>query len=283
MCEAMILGAHVSTAGGLYKSPGNGLGLGCQSIQIFTRNQRQWKAKPLTDSEVEQFHQELNRSGIQSTAAHASYLLNLGSPEPSGLARSRETFHQELERCRRLGLDFLIVHPGAHLGSGESAGLRTVAVSLNQAFQQNRDVCTRVLLETTAGQGSNLGCRFEHLAEILSMVEESERVGVCVDTCHIFAAGYDLRDGASYHRTIGQLDQVLGLGRVQAFHLNDSKRELGSRVDRHEHIGEGWIGTEGFRLLVNDRRFVRTPMILETPGGETHYEKNLRKLRKLHG
>ena len=279
----MILGAHVSTAGGLHKSPGNGLGLGCQSIQIFTRNQRQWKAKPLTDSEVEGFRQELSRSGIRSTAAHASYLLNLGSPEPAVLARSREAFCRELERCQRLELDFLVVHPGAHLGSGESAGLRVVAASLNQALEQHRDLRTRILLETTAGQGSHLGYRFEHLAEILSLVQEPERAGVCVDTCHIFAAGYDLRDGAGYHRTLDQLDRILGLIRVQAFHLNDSKRELGSRVDRHEHIGEGRIGAEGFRLLVNDRRFAHTPMILETPGGETHYGKNLSRLRQMHG
>ena len=279
----MILGAHVSTAGGVDKSPGNGLELGCQTIQIFTRNQRQWKAKPLTDSEVEGFRRELSRCGIGSTAAHASYLLNLGSPEPTVLARSREAFSQELERCRRLGLDFLVVHPGAHLGSGESAGLRAVAASLNRALEQDREACTRILLETTAGQGSSLGYRFEHLAEILSLVQAPERVGVCVDTCHIFAAGYDLRDASAYHRTLDQLDRVLGLSQVKAFHLNDSKRELGSRVDRHEHIGEGLIGAEGFKLLVNDRRFAGTPMILETPGGEAHYGKNLSRLRQLHG
>ena len=279
----MILGAHVSTAGGVDKSPGNGLELGCQTIQIFTRNQRQWKAKPLTDSEVEGFRRELSRCGIGSTAAHASYLLNLGSPEPTVLARSREAFSQELERCRRLGLDFLVVHPGAHLGSGESAGLRAVAASLNRALEQDREACTRILLETTAGQGSSLGYRFEHLAEILSLVQAPERVGVCVDTCHIFAAGYDLRDASAYHRTLDQLDRVLGLSQVKAFHLNDSKRELGSRVDRHEHIGEGLIGAEGFKLLVKDRRFAGTPMILETPGGETHYGKNLSRLRQLHG
>ena len=279
----MILGAHVSTAGGVDKSPGNGLELGCQTIQIFTRNQRQWKAKPLTDSEVEGFRRELSRCGIGSTAAHASYLLNLGSPEPTVLARSREAFSQELERCRRLGLDFLVVHPGAHLGSGESAGLRAVAASLNRALEQDREACTRILLETTAGQGSSLGYRFEHLAEMLSLVQAPERVGVCVDTCHIFAAGYDLRDASAYHRTLDQLDRVLGLSQVKAFHLNDSKRELGSRVDRHEHIGEGLIGAEGFKLLVNDRRFAGTPMILETPGGEAHYGKNLSRLRQLHG
>ena len=279
----MILGAHVSTAGGVDKSPGNGLELGCQTIQIFTRNQRQWKAKPLTDSEVEGFRRELSRCGIGSTAAHASYLLNLGSPEPTVLARSREAFSQELERCRRLGLDFLVVHPGAHVGSGESAGLRAVAASLNRALEQDREACTRILLETTAGQGSSLGYRFEHLAEILSLVQAPERVGVCVDTCHIFAAGYDLRDASAYHRTLDQLDRILGLSQVKAFHLNDSKRELGSRVDRHEHIGEGLIGAEGFKLLVKDRRFAGTPMILETPGGETHYGKNLSRLRQLHG
>ena len=279
----MILGAHVSTAGGVDKSPGNGFELGCQTIQIFTRNQRQWKAKPLTDSEVEGFRRELGRCGIGSTAAHASYLLNLGSPEPTVLARSREAFSQELERCRRLGLDFLVVHPGAHLGSGESAGLRAVAASLNRALEQHGEACTRILLETTAGQGSSLGYRFEHLAEMLSLVQAPERVGVCVDTCHIFAAGYDLRDASAYHRTLDQLDRVLGLSQVKAFHLNDSKRELGSRVDRHEHIGEGLIGAEGFKLLVKDRRFAGTPMILETPGGETHYGKNLSRLRQLHG
>ena len=280
----MILGAHVSAAGGVQNSPGNGLELGCQSIQIFTRNQRQWKAKPLTDSEVEGFRQELKRSGIRSTAAHASYLLNLGSPEPAVLARSREAFSQELERCRRLGLDYLVVHPGAHLGSGESAGLRAVADSLNRTLERNPAACTRILLETTAGQGSHLGVPLRapgrnplpgggiraggglrgHLPHFCGRLRYSGRSRLPSDT-------RTTRPGPR------------PLSRVKAFHLNDSKRELGSRVDRHEHIGEGCIGAEGFRLLVKDRRFARTPMILETPGGETHYEKNLNRLRQLHG
>ncbi len=234
-------------------------------------------------AEVEGFRQELSRSGIRSTAAHASYLLNLGSPETAALIRSREAFRQELERCGQLGIHDLIVHPGAHLGSGETAGLRTVADSLNHTLEQERDCRTRILLETTAGQGSHLGYRFEHLAEILGWLHEPDRVGVCVDTCHVFAAGYDLRTSQGYHQTLRRLDQLVGLDQLKVFHLNDSKRELGSRVDRHEHIGEGQIGLESFRCLVNDERFSQTPMILETPGGETHYRKNLSVLRNLHG
>ena len=278
----MILGAHVSTAGGLQKSPGNGVELGCQSIQIFTRNQRQWRARPLSGAEVEGFRKELSRSGIRSTVSHASYLLNLGSPQATALTRSREAFCQELERCEQLGIHYLVFHPGAHLGSGEPAGLRTIADSLNFTLEQKRNYRTRILLETTAGQGTHLGYRFEQLAEILELLREPERVGVCVDTCHLFAAGYDLRTGQGYRQTLQRLDRLIGLDKLKVFHLNDSKRELGSRVDRHEHIGEGQIGLEPFRRLVNEKRFSQTPMILETPGGETHYRKNLSVLRKLH-
>ena len=277
----MILGAHVSIAGGLGKSPLNGVKLGCESIQIFTRNQRQWKTKPLASDEVEGFRKELDHSGIRFVTVHASYLLNLGSPKDKVLTCSRDAFCDEIERCEELGIPYLIVHPGAHVGSGETEGLHTIAESLNVILRKKKGYRTQILLETTAGQGSSLGYCFEHLAEILGLLDDPDRVGVCVDTCHIFAAGYDFRTRRSYTHTLHQLENLVGLAKVKAFHLNDSKRELGSRVDRHEHIGRGHIGLKAFRQIVNEKRFSQIPMILETPGGEAHYAKNLRVLRSL--
>ena len=277
----MILGAHVSIAGGLQNAPRNGESLGCKSIQIFTRNQRQWKVKPLETHEIESFRNEIDVSNIQITTAHASYLINLGSPEELNLMRSREAFSQEFRRCEELGIFYLIVHPGAHIGSGENFGLKTIADSLNSILETKQEYSTQILLETTAGQGSQLGYRFEHLAEILDQLKEPNRVGICIDTCHIFAAGYDFRTKRGFSRTLEELEKVLGLDKVRAFHLNDSKRELGSRVDRHDHIGKGLIGLEAFRLLVNEKCFDELPMILETPGGEKNYRHNLENIRSL--
>jgi len=277
----MILGAHVSIAGGLQNAPRNGKSLGCESIQIFTRNQRQWKVKSLETHEIQSFRNEMDVSNIQIATAHASYLINLGSPEESILIRSREAFCQEFRRCEELGITYLIVHPGAHVGSGEKSGLKTIAESLNFILEREQDYQTQILLETTAGQGSQLGHRFEHLAEILLQLKEPNQVGICIDTCHIFAAGYDFRTRQGFFHTLEELEKVIGLAKVKAFHLNDSKRELGSRVDRHDHIGEGCIGLEAFRLLVNEKCFDELPMILETPGGEEHYRDNLENIRNL--
>jgi len=277
----MFLGAHVSTSGGVDKAPANGTRLGCEAIQVFTKNQRQWKAKPLSKAEVETYLSEIQKSQIEFTVSHDSYLINLASPDDDILRRSREAFADEVERCEQLKIAYLIFHPGSHVGSGEKAGLRSIADSINDTLDKKPGYATELLLEATAGQGTNLGYRFEQLAEILEMVKEKDRVGVCVDSCHIFAAGYEIRTVDGYRATMKQLDQVIGLKKVKTFHLNDSKNPLGSRVDRHEHIGEGHVGVEAFRLIVNDERFQGIPMVLETPGEEEDFIRNLQLLKML--
>lgn len=279
----MYLGAHVSTSGGVNKAPANGVQLGCEAIQIFTKNQMQWRAKPFTPSEIESYREEFEKSDLQIAVSHDSYLINLGSPEEAKLAQSFSSFEDEVERCEQLGIPYLVFHPGSHVGAGEKLGLATIASSLNQVLKEKKGYKTQLLLETTAGQGSNLGYQFEQLAEIIGMVKENDRLGICVDSCHIFAAGYDIRSGAVYEETFQLFDSIIGLSKIKAFHLNDSKKGLASKVDRHEHIGEGAIGLEAFRLIVNDDRFHGLPMLLETPGGDAEYEKNLKILKGLRG
>jgi deoxyribonuclease-4 len=220
---------------------------------------------------------------IKVALAHDSYLINLGSPVAETLRKSLEAFADEMERCELLGIPYLVFHPGSHLGVGEAAGLQRVAASINRVLHQKKGAATQVLLETTAGQGTSLGYRFEQLAAILAEIEVEDRVGVCVDTCHLFAAGYDFRTRAAYDVTFHQLDQVIGLKRVKAFHLNDSKKTLGSRVDRHENIGKGELGLDPFRFLLNDPRFACLPMVLETPGGNDAYRRDLKTLKGLVG
>jgi len=277
----MFLGAHVSTSGGVDKAPANGARIGCEAIQVFTKNQRQWKAKSLSKPEIENYRGEIEKSTIQLAVSHDSYLINLASPEDDILKRSREAFEDEVERCEQLGILYLIFHPGSHVGSGEKAGLRSIADSINNTLDKKPGYITQLLLETTAGQGTNLGYTFEQLAEILEIVKEKDRVGICVDSCHIFAAGYEIRTAEKYRSTMKQLEQVIGLKKVKAFHLNDSKNPLGSKVDRHEHIGQGQIGIEAFRLMVNDERFQGIPMVLETPGEEEDFIRNLQLLKSL--
>jgi deoxyribonuclease-4 len=277
----MFIGAHVSTSGGVDKAPANGVRIGCEAIQVFTKNQRQWRSKPLSKAEIENYLGEIQKSQIQLTVTHDSYLINLASPDDDILKRSREAFADEVERCEQLKIPYLIFHPGSHVGSGEKAGLKSIAASINDTLDSKSGYATQLLLETTAGQGTNLGYSFEQLAEILEMVKEKDRVGICVDSCHILAAGYEIRTADAYRSTMKQLDQVIGLKKVKAFHLNDSKNPLGSRVDRHEHIGQGHIGIEAFRLIVNDDRFQGLPMVLETPGEEEDFIRNLQLLKKL--
>jgi deoxyribonuclease IV len=276
-----LLGAHVSISGGVDKAPLNGIGLGCEAIQVFTRNQMQWRARPLCAPEIAAFREGLKECGIQATVSHDSYLINLGSHEPVTLQRSLKAFADEIERCEQLGIPFLVFHPGSHVGSGEAVGLQRIADSLNSVLAQKPKYKTQVLLENTAGQGSNLGYRFEHLAEILAKTETPDRLGVCLDTCHLFASGYDLRTRSTYEATFREFDAIVGLSRVKAFHLNDSKKILGSRVDRHENIGKGELGLEPFRFLLNDPRFAGLPMLLETPGGNEAYRIDLSTLRSL--
>jgi deoxyribonuclease-4 len=275
----VLLGAHVSVAGGMHEAVRQGLALRCEAIQVFTRNQRQWSPKALERADVAAFRREARAAGYLAHAvSHASYLINLCARDPRTLRRSREAFRDEIERCARLGIPYLCVHPGSHVGAGEERGLRAVAESVREALRETRGKRVTVLLENTAGQGTNLGHRLEHLAALLRLIR-SRRVGVCLDTCHLFAAGYDLR--AAYEETMAAVDATVGLGRVKAFHLNDSQYPCGSRRDRHAHIGEGEIGRAAFRRLVNDERFADLPGLLETPGGPDGYRENLRNLRRL--
>jgi deoxyribonuclease-4 len=277
----MPLGAHVSISGGLHLAPGRGRDIGCEAIQIFSKNQRQWKAKPLSDEEAEAFREAVKAAGMQSVVIHDSYLINLADPQEEGLERSREAFVDEMERAQRLGVRYLVFHPGAHKGAGEDFGIRRIAESIDYCVGQADAPGVILLVESTAGQGSNLGYTFEQLRDIRDAVSDPSRVGYCLDTCHIFAAGYDIRDQVAYERTIEKASEVLGLERVKAFHLNDSQKELNSRVDRHEHVGKGHIGIEAFRLLVNDSRFRGVPMLLETPGDDGDFRRNLDLLKSL--
>jgi deoxyribonuclease-4 len=279
----MKFGAHMSTSGGLYKAFGHGERAGCDTIQIFSKNQQQWRAKPLTDEEIARFRSEHARSGLGPLVVHDSYLINLASPNDELWEKSIAAFAEELERCNALGIPYLVTHPGAHTGSGEEAGLARVTAAFNRLFADGVGGTTTVLLETTAGQGSVLGHRFEHLAYLIEQTELNQRLGVCVDTCHILAAGYDIRTPETYAATFTDFDQTIGIDRLRCFHLNDSQKGLGSHVDRHAQIGEGEVGLEAFRLIVNDQRFNGLPMILETPKGEDLAEDitNLAKLRGL--
>jgi deoxyribonuclease-4 len=278
-----LLGAHMSIGGGV----GNALLLGakveCQAIQIFTKSSRQWACKPYTQEEITQYHDNQKATGITKVIAHDSYLLNLGSPDAVLRQRSILAFIDEMERCEILGIANLIAHPGSHLGAGEDEGIQTIGRSLNEIHKACAGYRVRITLEITAGQGSNLGYRFEHIARIFDATVESERLRVCFDTEHAFAAGYDIRTREGYERTFTEFDETIGLERLAAFHLNDSKKEFNSRLDRHEHIGKGHIGVEAFRLLLNDQRFWGVPMCLETPKGADLAEdrENLGLLRSL--
>ena len=277
----MLLGAHVSTAGGLDKAPERGRSIDAEAIQVFTQNQVQWRARRLTLGEARGFRDAMESGGVRAVVAHGSYLINLASPDRDLRDKSRRAFVQELRRCDALGIRALIFHPGAHMGAGPERGLEAVARSLNHAMRRTRGTFPRILLENTAGAGSTLGRTFEELRFVIERLDEPERVGVCIDTCHLYAAGYDIRSAGGYAETMRSLEEELGLERVQAFHLNDAKRELGSRADRHEGIGAGTIGREAFRRLVRDRRFAGRPAILETPSGMQGWKRELRLLRRL--
>ncbi len=280
-----FLGAHESVAGGLHLAFTRIQQVGGESLQIFTRNQRQWKASPVSREEAELFRSAWQESGNMPVASHASYLINLASGKPEQADKSVRAFADELIRCARLGIDRVVIHPGSHGGDGVEAGVARVAANLDRALEMAGEAGegVRVLLETTAGQGTGLGADFAELAGMLERSARSERLGICVDTCHIFAAGYDLRTREKYEATFAEFDRLIGIDRINFFHLNDSKKELGSRVYRHEHIGKGCIGLDGFRYLVNDPRFAGHAMTLETPKGKDLAEdrENLAVLRGL--
>ncbi|MEI8355662.1 MAG: deoxyribonuclease IV [Deltaproteobacteria bacterium] len=277
------LGAHISIAGGLHNAIDRGIKAGCGVIQIFTQNANQWKGKPVSDAEAALFREKCHGSGLHEVISHDIYLVNLAAPDGETRDKSLAAFQAEMERCERLGIKRVIMHPGAHVGDGEEEGLRRVAAAFDLLFSRVELFTGKILLETTAGQGTNLGFRFEHLREIIDRSAYPDRFGVCLDTCHIFAAGYDITTETGYQQVFSEFDRIVGLERLQAFHLNDSKKGLNSHVDRHEHIGKGCLGLSGFKFLMNDRRFDQIPKILETPKGDSEEMDtiNLKILRDL--
>jgi len=278
-----LLGAHTSISGGVSKSVELAEKLGFTAMQIFTKNNNRWFQKRLNEKEINAFKSKLKKSNIKFVVAHDSYLINLCATKKIILEKSRKAFLDELERCKLLGITLLNFHPGAHLGSGEEEGIKRIAESLNIAHEKTKDYNVSSMLETTAGQGTTIGYRFEQLREIIDRVEMKERMTVCIDTAHVFAAGYDIKDPKSFNEIIKEFDDIIGLEKLKCFHMNDSKKPLGSRVDRHEHIGKGFIGLEGFKNIMDDERLARIPKILETPKGKEQLEdlENLKVLKSL--
>ncbi|MCH9652294.1 MAG: deoxyribonuclease IV [Planctomycetes bacterium] len=281
-----ILGAHQSIAGGYYKAVNTAAQFEMDCVQIFTKNNNQWRAKPLTDKDVSLFKERLAETGVGHPCSHMSYLINLASPKDELWDKSIASVVIELERAEALGLEGAVMHPGSFVTSSEQEGLDRIVAAIDLIHQQTEDFATQIWLETTAGQGSNLGFRFEQLAYLLEQVKEGQRLGICVDTCHIFAAGYPLIKKSEYASTMAELDNVIGFENVRAFHINDSKCEFGSRKDRHENIGRGCLGLEPFRHLLNDSTFQDRPMYLETPKDEEDGvpldQINMETLRKLY-
>ena len=280
-----ILGSHMSIAGGYYKSVDAAAEAGCDCVQLFTKNNNQWRAKPITDEDVDLFQKRLQEKGIRHPLSHASYLINLASPKDELWQKSIDSLIVEVERADYLGIPYVVFHPGSFTTTDEETGLQRIIAALNQVHEQTSDLDSFPLLENTAGQGSNLGWDFKHLGEIIRGVDDPDRLGVCIDTCHAFAAGYEMDTEKNYEATINKMKSGFGIRRIRAFHLNDSKKPFGSRVDRHQHIGEGEMGIEPFRLLLNDKRFAKIPMYLETEKGDRDGEDfdmmNLRVLRSL--
>jgi len=263
-----LLGAHVSIAGGVFRAVPRGSTLACDAIQIFVKNASQWQGKALTDSDVERFEHELRNSEISTLVAHSTYLVNLAATNPDNLRRSRATLGDELDRCSRLGVPGLVVHPGAHLGAGEEKGIDRIAESLHEIYAARPECHTRVLLENTAGQGTLIGHQLEQIAAIVERAQCERKLGLCVDTCHAFAAGYSIDDEAGYEAFFQQAQDLFGPGEPSCLHLNDSRYPQGSNKDRHANLGDGHLGLEVFERLVNDHRWHGRPMILETPMGD---------------
>ena len=281
----ILLGAHMSIAGGVHMAIERGCSIECTAMQIFVKNNMQWFAPPLAPPQIRAFLEHQQRGQISAVFAHANYLINLAATNPQFHANSLRALAEELTRANALELPFLVMHPGAHLGAGEEAGLDRIVASLDAVFEVIPEVRTKVALETTAGQGSCLGHRFEHIACIIANVREPERLCVCLDTAHVFAAGYDIASEASTRKIFRQFDRLIGLEKLAAIHLNDSKAPAGSRVDRHEHIGKGRIGLDAFRFIMRNKRLAKIPKVLETPKGKALREdvENLKTLRGLLG
>ena len=278
-----FIGAHVSAAGGVENVPERAHEIGATGFALFTKNQRQWKAKPLTERNIEGFKNECEKYGYSMDAVipHDSYLINLGHPEQEKLQKSRDAFLVELQRCEQLGIKLLNFHPGSHLKKiSETECLSRIAESINIALDQTE--FTKAVIENTAGQGTNMGFRFEHLAEIMDQVDNQDRVGVCIDTAHAFAGGYDISTEEGFHDTFEQFGKLVGFEKLMGMHLNDSKKELGTQVDRHDSLGDGFIGWTPFELIMKDDRFNGIPLILETPNTE-RWSEEIAKLKEMAG
>ncbi len=274
----MLIGAHMSVAGGLYTAFERADRVGCPAMQIFTKNSNQWSDPQLLNEDIAKYRQAQNKSKVRIVVSHDSYLINLCGATQELLSRSRKAFINEIERCAVLGINFMIFHPGAHTTQDRKAALKVVSESLNVAHDATSSSKVVTLVETTAGQGTTVGSSFGEIAEIISRVSNQERVGVCIDTCHIFAAGYDIRTRSKYDKTMKEFDDILGIETLHAIHFNDAKRPLNSRVDRHEHIGKGEIGKQAFGFFMNDARLTEIPKILETPKGEDGYSMDIENL-----
>jgi len=277
------LGAHMSIAGGLHKAPERGASIGCAVVQMFCKSSNRWATRDIAPEEATRFHETRRETGMRAVVAHAAYLLNLGSPDDALWKRSVEAAIVEVKRCQQLGIDRWVIHPGAAKEASEQEGLQRIVAGLDTVLEATADANVTILLEITAGQGTSLGHTFEQLAWLIEHAEAEERLGICFDTAHALAAGYEFRDASSYRAMWSAFDEIIGLPQLGAIHLNDSKRDLGTRVDRHEQIGEGFLGIEPFRLLLNDPALRRVPMILETPKGPDLAEDvhNLALLRSL--
>ncbi|MEK7684598.1 MAG: deoxyribonuclease IV [Verrucomicrobiota bacterium] len=279
----MKFGAHMSTSGGPWKALERGIGIGCEVVQLFVKNNMQWFGKPCSPADLAQYANQLAACKLASVFGHTGYLINLGAPSSANRDKSLQSLVQEIQLATDLGLPFLVLHPGAHLGAGEQEGLDRIVAGLDEVFDATKASPVRIALENTAGQGTCLGHRIAHLAAIYDHVRQPRRLGVCLDTAHFFAAGYDLRTPQGWNSAIGEVESLLGLKEILAFHLNDSKTDFGSRVDRHAGIGQGKIGREAFRFMVNDARFRDLPGCLETPKSDDLHEdvENLAILRSL--
>jgi deoxyribonuclease-4 len=279
----MLLGAHLSVAGGVDKAFDRAEKLDCTSFQIFTKSNRQWKAKPLEPKVIDRYHQRQAETGIVPVICHASYLINIGASDEAVWDKSLNALIIELERCELLKIPYLVLHPGAHMDQGVDTGIARVVKALDTVHERLPDVAVKIALEITAGQGTVLGSTFQEIAQLLAGCRQSDRLAVCFDTCHALAAGYEFRTPASYQTMIDEFDDIIGLDRLKVIHFNDSQKDLGSHVDRHTHIGEGCIGVEPFGYFLNDSRFEKVPFLLETPKDEDPEDdiRNLEKLRSL--
>jgi len=283
MRNEVLLGAHMSIAGGLEKAIHNGKKLGCKTIQIFTKNNTQWRSRPLLENEVEKFVLISRNSNINPIFAHTSYLINLVSGNKTTSRKSYKSFIDEIQRAELLEIPYIVMHPGSTLGKSVKTGINIISDIFNKIFSEKKEDKLMICIETTAGQGSSIGYRFEQIAEIMEKIEKNHRFCVCLDTCHIFSAGYDIRNEKSYNKTMCESESVIGLNRLKIIHMNDSKSELGSRINRHQHIGKGFIGLKAFELIMNDEKLKRIPKIIETPKGKSLREDiiNMNLLRSL--